>query len=99
MTVYVRQYYNAKVLVCKEDDTKKKLRCAACEKLKRNTKHSKSFPCPKTLWRHIHQCQNYDLISYPKKQDAIDALEEICLALQNDTSLDITLGNKLGMVV
>lgn len=99
MTIYERQYYNTKHLICRTARTKIKLRCAACELLKRNTKHSRSFPCPRTLWHHIHQCSNYNLISDPKKEDAIDALEEICLVLQNGGSLKDTIGNKLGMIV
>ena len=98
MTVYERQCNNTIDLICKAVLTKN-VRCAACEKLKQYTKHSKMFSSAQTLLRHIHQCSNYDLISYPKKQDAIIALEEICLAMKNNTPLTKTVGYKLGMIV
>lgn len=99
MTVYEPQYYNTKDLICRKDKTRIKLRCPACELLKRNTKHSKSFPCPLTTWRHIHQCLNFKLISYPTRTIAVCALEEICQAKRNNIPLDKTIGWKLGMVV
>jgi hypothetical protein len=98
MTVFEKQY-NPKDLVCKTDLTKKKTRCPACEKVKRCTRHSRSFPCPQTTWRHIHQCPNYKLISYPNRKVAVDALEEISLALRNNLPLEKTLGFRLGMIV
>lgn len=99
MTVYERQCYNGKVLICRTDLTKKKTRCPGCELTKRYTKHSKSFSCPQTTWRHIHQCPSFDLISYPKRKDAVIALESICIAIQNNSPLKQTLGFKLGMIV
>lgn len=99
MTVYERQYYNTKDLICRTDLTKKKTRCAGCEVIKRCTKHSKSFPCPQTTWRHIHQCSSFDLIAYPKRDDAVIALESISIAIRDNMPLEDTLGFKLGMVV
>jgi hypothetical protein len=99
MTVYPSQYYNAKDLICRRDLTKKKTRCAGCEITKRYTKYSKSFPCPQTTWRHIHQCPSFNLISYPKREDVVIGLESICIAIRNNSPLEDTLGFKLGMVV
>lgn len=99
MTVYEPQYYKTKVVICRKDKIRIKLRCPACELLKRNTKHSISFPRPQTLWAHIHQCQNFSLIAYPTKDVAVNALEEICLAKRSNASLENTMGFKLGMIV
>ena len=99
MTVYKPKYNKTNGLICRKDNTKKKTRCAGCEITKRCTKHSRSFPCPKTNWSHIHQCKSYDLIAYPKREDAVMALEEICIAMKNNQPLENTLGFKLGMIV
>jgi len=58
-----------------------------------------SFPYPQKLWGHIHQCQNFKLIGFITKDNAVDALEEICLTKRNNRELDKTLGWKLGMIV
>ena len=99
MTVYEPWSYSTKHLICRKYRTRIKLRCPACELLKRYTKHSRAFSCPQTLWAHIHQCQNFNLIANPTRDQAVEALEEICQAKRNNTPLEKTNGWNLGMVV
>jgi len=99
MTLYKRQYYNTKGLICRTDKTQRKFRCPGCEKTKRNTKFSKSHSSPQKTFYHIYQCDSFTLIPYPKRPDAVAALEEACLAIKNNTPLEETTAWKLGMII
>ena len=84
MTIYERQYYNTKVLLCRTD----KSRCIiSCPKCYENTSHSKLFKSPENLWRHLWQAHTLDKNEYPSIEEVIYVLEEISIALQNNISL------------
>ena len=95
--IKTNQIEKPKVLRCRTDKTRCRLRCPKCLK---NTSFSKLFKSPENIWRHLYQVHRIDENEFPTTKNTIQILEKISFALQQKIPIeDINEAKELKMVI